>query len=70
MCEAICCFGILEAAAAVSGDTGHRVTESTPRAAATTREARTPNPDRRTISHNITTEYRYWKPFRNLRMLD
>ena len=41
ICEAICCFGMLEAAA-VSGDPGHRVNESTPRAAATTREARTP----------------------------
>ena len=35
-------FGILNAAAAVSGDPGDRVNESTPRAAATTRQARTP----------------------------
>ena len=42
MCEAICCLGILEAAASVSGDPGVRVNESAPRAAATTRAARTP----------------------------
>ena len=56
----ICYFGSLEAAA-VSGDSGDRVSESTPRAAATTREARTPT----AAQYRITAEY--WKPSRGLR---
>ena len=51
MCEN-CCFGILEAAA-MSGDPGDRVSETTPRAAATTQEARTPT----TTLCRITAEY-------------
>ena len=55
-----CCFGALEAAA-VSCDSGDRVIEITTRAAATTREARTPT----AVQYSITAEY--WKPSRGLR---
>ena len=52
-------------AAAVSGDSGIRVSDTTPRAAATTREARNPT----AAQYSITSEY--WKPSRGLRtMLD
>ena len=41
-CCAICCLDIILEAVAVLGDPGDRMRESTPRAAATIREARTP----------------------------
>ena len=50
-------------AAAVSGGTDHRVSETPPRAAATTRETQTPTAEQ----YRITAEY--WKPSSGLRTM-